>query len=76
MPTAFTRLGGFQAITSSDLKTIIKSSGFSSIWLMGIWDIGPKVRAISKRYGEDFLGSPFAIRDYRVSEELGSEQDF
>jgi len=69
------RLGGFNAITPNDLKNI-KSSGFSSIWLMGIWDIGPKVRAISKRYGQDFLGSPFAIRDYNVSEELGSEEDF
>jgi len=69
------RLGGFNAITSGDLKTI-KASGFSSIWLMGIWDIGPKVRAISKRYGQDFLGSPYAIREYRVSEELGSEEEF
>ena len=69
------RLGGFNGITATDLKTI-KSSGFSSIWLMGVWDIGPKVRAISKRYGQDFLGSPFAIRDYRVSEELGSQSEF
>ncbi len=68
-------LGGFTSITMSDLKSI-KAGGFSSIWLMGIWDIGPKVRAISKKYGEDFLGSPFAIRDYRVSEELGTEDEF
>jgi glycosidase len=69
------RLGGFNAVTLADLKSI-KTSGFSSVWLMGIWDIGPKVRAISKRYGQDFLGSPFAIRDYRASEELGTEQEF
>ncbi len=68
-------LGGFHAITMGDLRAI-KASGFSSVWLMGIWDIGPKVRAISKRYGQDFLGSPFAIRDYRVSEELGTDKEF
>jgi glycosidase len=68
-------LGGFNAITAGDLKAI-KAGGFNGIWLMGIWDVGPKVRAISKRYGPDFQGSPFAIRDYRVSEDLGSEKDF
>lgn len=68
-------LGGFNALTISDLKAI-KHSGFNSVWLMGIWDIGGKVRAISKRYGQDFMGSPFAIRDYRVSEDLGTSKDF
>jgi glycosidase len=43
---------------------------------MGVWEIGPKVRAVSKRYARDFLGSPFAIRDYRVSEELGTAKEF
>ena len=68
-------VGGFNRIAMSDLKAI-KSSGFNSLWLMGIWEIGPKVRAISKRYGADFAGSPFAISDYRISEELGTEQEF
>ncbi len=68
-------LGGFNAMTVSDLKTF-KASGFNSIWLMGIWDIGGKVRAISKRYGQDFAGSPFAIRDYQTSDELGTDKDF
>lgn len=67
--------GGFPALSATDLKDI-KASGFNSIWLMGIWDIGSKVRAISKRYGPDFQGSPFAIRDYEVSGELGSSADF
>jgi glycosidase len=67
--------GGFNSITLNDLKSL-KASGFNSIWLMGIWDVGPKVRAISKRYGDDYQGSPFAIRDYRVSEDLGTEKDF
>jgi len=69
------KFGGFNSITLHDLKSL-KSSGFNSLWLMGIWDVGPKVRAISKRYGDDFQGSPFAIRDYRVSEELGTEKEF
>jgi len=68
-------IGGFNAITAGDLKSI-KAGGFNGIWLMGVWDVGPKVRSISKRYGADFQGSPFAIRDYRVSEDLGSEKDF
>jgi glycosidase len=69
------RLGGFNSLSVGDLKSI-KASGFNSIWLMGIWDIGGKVRSISKRYGPDFMGSPFAISDYRVSEELGTDKDF
>ena len=68
-------LGGFNSITAGDLKAI-KAAGFNALWLMGIWDVGPKVRAISKRYGADYQGSPFAIRDYRVSEDLGTEKDF
>lgn len=68
-------VGGFNKIASADLKAI-RASGFNSLWLMGIWEIGPKVRAISKRYGNDFAGSPFAISDYRISEELGTEEEF
>jgi len=68
-------LGGFNSITAADLKAI-KAGGFNGIWLMGIWDVGSKVRAISKHYGPDFQGSPFAIRDYCVSDDLGSEKDF
>jgi glycosidase len=67
--------GGFNSITVNDLKSL-KTSGFNSIWLMGIWDVGAKVRAISKRYGDDYQGSPFAIRDYRVAEDLGTEKEF
>jgi glycosidase len=68
-------IGGFNKITLADLKAI-KTDGFSSIWFMGIWEIGAKVRHISRRYGNDYAGSPFAISDYRVSEELGTEEDF
>src|SRR5258708_11958018 len=68
-------MGGFNKILHADLKNI-KATGFNSLWLMGIWDIGPKVRDISRRYGHDFAGSPFAISDYRVAEDLGSEEEF
>jgi hypothetical protein len=47
--------------------------GFSWVWLMGLWHIGPAAIAISKRYGEDFQGSPYAIASYEVSPELGGE---
>ncbi len=68
-------VGGFRQVTTVDLKTI-KSSGFNSLWLMGVWEIGAKVRHISRRYGTDFAGSPFAISDYAMSMELGAESDF
>ena len=68
-------VGGFASLTTADLRGI-KSAGFNSLWLMGIWEIGPRVREMSRRYGADYEGSPFAIHDYAVSEELGSEDDF
>jgi glycosidase len=68
-------LGGFKNISFDDLKDI-KDAGFNAIWLMGIWEIGPKVRDISRRYGHDYAGSPFAISDYRVSTDLGTEEEF
>ncbi|MFO0757899.1 MAG: alpha-amylase family glycosyl hydrolase [Byssovorax sp.] len=47
--------------------------GFDWIWLMGLWRIGPRAIAISRTYGDDFEGSPYAIHDYEVSPELGGE---
>jgi glycosidase len=67
--------GGFKKFTVSDLKSI-KHAGFNAVWFMGIWDVGPKVREISRNYASDFQGSPYAIYDYTISSELGSEQDF
>ena len=67
-------VGGLHTLTAEDLREI-KSSGFQSIWLMGLWEVGPRVRAMSKQYGEDFQGSPYAIYDYKVSQELGTEAD-
>lgn len=47
--------------------------GFDWVWLMGLWRIGDAAIAISRRYGADFEGSPYAIADYEVSPELGGE---
>jgi glycosidase len=69
------RIGGFNKITAEDLKGF-KAAGFNAVWLMGLWQIGAKVRAVSKTYGADFQGSPFAISDYAISEDLGSEEEF
>jgi len=43
---------------------------------MGVWEVGAKVRAISRRYGPDFMGSPYAISDYTLSADLGTEEEF
>jgi glycosidase len=67
--------GGFNRVTYSDLKKI-KQEGFNSIWVMGIWEVGAKIRDISKAYAPDFHGSPFAIYDYTLSSDLGTEQEF
>ncbi len=69
------QFGGFKKITLSDLKAV-KQAGFNALWLMGIWEVGAKVRHISKNYAADFHGSPFAIYDYSVSSDLGTDQDF
>jgi glycosidase len=69
------QFGGFKKVTLSDLKAI-KHAGFNAIWLMGVWEVGAKVRDISKNYSADFHGSPYAIYDYAVSSDMGSEQDF
>lgn len=62
--------------------------GITHIWLMGVWRIGPRARAVSlaepelqKRFREllpksgpaDFTGSPYAIAGYQVFPGLGGE---
>jgi hypothetical protein len=63
-------------------------SGFTHIWLMGVWSSGPRARAAALADAhqraafsqalpgwreEDVAGSPYAIADYRVPEALGGE---
>ena len=57
--------------------------GFSHIWLMGVWQVGPKACEIALKYWrehwrkeipsteEDVQGSPFAIQEYAVDSRLG-----
>src|SRR5436190_8010375 len=56
--------------------------GFTHIWLMGVWTIGPHGREWSrKQLGtgfnplqcEDIDGSPYAVQAYRVSRKLGGD---
>ncbi len=61
--------------------------GFTHIWLMGVWQVGPEARRIAlehwqsdwKREGfsseENVLGSPFAIQGYSVDSRLGQPLD-
>jgi hypothetical protein len=60
--------------------------GFTHIWLMGVWTVGPRSRQEALRYPgladlytsalpdwheRDVAGSPYAIADYQVPRELG-----
>ncbi len=62
--------------------------GFTHIWLMGVWQTGPRSRAqslvkpeirraceeaLGGYQDEDIVGSPYAIADYQVSTALGGE---
>jgi hypothetical protein len=62
----------FDDITRRDLATFHRG-GFSHIWLMGIWRISPGALRLSKRYGADFEGSPYAVPAYEVNPMLGDE---
>ncbi|HQR38168.1 MAG TPA: alpha-amylase family glycosyl hydrolase [Blastocatellia bacterium] len=63
----------FDEITSTDLS-YFRRLGFTHIWLMGIWRISAGAVAVSKRFGADFLGSPYAIDQYEVNPALGTER--
>lgn len=64
--------------------------GFTHIWLMGAWRIGPLARAealghvsLRQSYSDvlpdwaevDVTGSPYAIADYHISESLGGDEE-
>lgn len=71
------RLNGqrFADITDAQLGDYA-TLGFDALWLMGVWAVGPAGVALSKRYAPDFVGSPYAISDYRFNPDLGDEADF
>lgn len=62
----------FDEITDGELRGFA-ALGFDWIWMMGVWQISPEVLSISRRYGLDYQGSPYAIAAYEVSRELGGE---
>jgi 1,4-alpha-glucan branching enzyme len=57
--------------------------GFTHIWLMGVWQVGPKAREVALRYwrehwskegsvcAEDVQGSPYAIQEYAIDSRIG-----
>src|SRR5687768_1148097 len=62
---------------------------FDALWLMGVWGRSPGARRISRAHPalleeyrrtlpdyaeEDVVGSPYALRDYRVAAELGGDE--
>src|ERR1051325_10844607 len=65
-----------------------QKTGFTHVWLMGVWTTGHRSRAIALaaadvwetpgeswgRCHEDIAGSPYAIAEYRVPEWIGGEE--
>src|SRR5690242_15381869 len=64
--------------------------GFTHIWLMGVWTSGPRARAraltdpllravyakaLPDWQDQDVAGSPYAIAEYQVAPELGSDTE-
>lgn len=57
--------------------------GFTHIWLMGVWQVGPKAREVALRFWREYwrkeipsreadvAGSPYAIQEYSVDAQLG-----
>jgi hypothetical protein len=64
----------------------IAAHGFDAVWLMGVWERSPAARAVSRSHAgwleeyrrllpdlteQDIVGSPYAIRGYRVEPSFG-----
>ena len=67
-----------------------KKSGFTHVWLMGVWTTGEQARAIAGQHPDlrreydkvlpgwskaDVAGSPYSIADYVVPKTLGGDAD-
>jgi hypothetical protein len=61
-----------------------RNLGFTHIWLMGVWQVGPRSRAhslslckpkqpLEHHREQDIVGSAYAIADYQISAALGGE---
>jgi hypothetical protein len=66
-----------------------KKSGFTHVWLMGVWTTGPHAREIARNHPDlrrdydtvlpgwtaaDVAGSPYSIADYVVPKALGGDE--
>jgi Alpha amylase, catalytic domain len=82
------RLGKPVTLASVPEEEIVgwKKNGFTHVWLMGAWTIGPKTLALARTQAdlralsveafgvggeEKLVSSPYAIADYTVAESLG-----
>lgn len=67
-----------------------QKSGFTHIWLMGVWTTGPHAREIALKHPDlrrdydavlpgwtdaDVAGSPYSIADYAVPKALGGDEE-
>jgi hypothetical protein len=79
----------FADVPQAELKRLAEY-GFDAVWLMGVWERSPGARQISRtnpglleEYArtlpdcteEDIVGSPYAIRRYRVDSRLGANEE-
>ena len=52
----------------------LAQAGFTSLWLIGLWERSPASRNIKRRRGNpEAEASAYALRDYRIAESLGGE---
>jgi len=71
-----------------EILDTIKSAGFDAVWLMGVWQRSPRALEIARNNAElaraisfqnpsfkkeDICASPFAVYDYSVDRDLGTE---
>jgi len=74
-----------ESVPETEIRTW-ERLGFSHVWLMGVWEIGPLARQAARANEalqqtcldalpdfavDDLVGSPYAIARYRVARELG-----
>ena len=68
----------------------LAAHGFDAVWLMGVWERSPAARAVSRSHAgwleeyrrllpdlreQDIVGSPYAIRGYRVEPSFGGDEE-
>jgi hypothetical protein len=76
-------------VPRTELERLAAERRFDALWLMGVWERSPGARQISRTHPglleeysralpnyteEDVVGSPYAIRVYRVDAALGGDE--